>query len=58
MPQLGEIQRAKDIGSNRLNQSQQYIWVDCMDCGKERWVQLVKMASERTATAIVSEARC
>ena len=31
MPQLGEIQRARDIGSNRLNQSRQYIWVDCVD---------------------------
>ena len=38
-PQLGEIRYAKDIG---YNSHQWYVWHACVDCGKERWVQMRK----------------
>ena len=34
MPQIGEIKRDK--------YSRSYMWCACVDCGKERWVSLVK----------------
>lgn len=37
MPQLGEIQRAKDIGYKGTGR---YIWHSCEGCGEERWVQV------------------
>lgn len=39
MPELGEIKRGFEIGKQP---SQGYIWQACLDCGKERWVLLVK----------------
>lgn len=45
MPQIGEIQKGYDIG--RIGNDKpastyrygNYIWVACVDCGKERWVR-------------------
>jgi len=37
MPEVGEIKRKRDVGfvgNNKL------IWHACIDCGKERWVEL------------------
>lgn len=39
-PQLGEIRRGREIG--KPNQRKSYIGHACLDCGKERWVQLHK----------------
>lgn len=40
MPQLGDIKKGREIGKgiSRTGQAQNYIWVACEDCGKERWV--------------------
>jgi len=35
----GKVKYAKEIGYKGTDR---YIWVACIDCGKERWVQLVK----------------
>jgi len=40
MPQLGEIQKALEIGYK--SNGDKFIWAACLDCGKERWVQLRK----------------
>ena len=37
--ELGEIKKAKEIGKQGGNN---YIYLACMDCGKERWVQYTK----------------
>lgn len=39
MPQLNEIKSAKQLGYQGYAK---YIWVACIDCGKERWVHLSK----------------
>lgn len=44
IPKLGEIRRAKDAGEK---DSHKYIWMACIDCGKERWVKLVKGGPEK-----------
>ena len=36
---IGEVKRAKEIG---YKTTYKYIWQACVDCGKERWVQLVR----------------
>ena len=36
MPEIGTIKKASQIG--KLERRQKYIWTDCSDCGKERWV--------------------
>ena len=41
MPQLGEVERAGNLGY-KGNLSQKYIWVACVDCGKERWVSFYR----------------
>lgn len=38
MPELGEVQRGKDIGYT--GSYQQFAWTACMKCGHERWVKL------------------
>ena len=38
MPQMGEIRRGKEIGRHAYTK---YIWIACLDCGKERWVKIV-----------------
>jgi len=37
MPELGEIQRGRDIGKDKFYK---YIWQACLDCGKKRWVAI------------------
>ncbi|MBA7499065.1 hypothetical protein ES704_01804 [subsurface metagenome] len=37
MPEIGEIRKPQDIGKKSSNR---FIWHACVDCGKERWVQL------------------
>lgn len=39
MPKVGEVERGEDIGKEKY---QKYIWATCLDCGKERWVVLIK----------------
>jgi len=39
MPELGEIKKARDIGYKGTSN---YAWTACVDCGKERWVELKK----------------
>ncbi len=39
MPEIGEIRGAKQSGHKGFGK---YIWAGCVDCGRERWVQLVK----------------
>lgn len=38
MPQIGEIQKGRDIG--KADKTGNFIWQACADCGKERWVLL------------------
>jgi hypothetical protein len=39
MPEIGEVKHGKELGKSRWCK---YTWHACVDCGKERWVQLVK----------------
>lgn len=39
MPEIGEIRGAKEIGHKGR---WKFVWHACEDCGKERWVQLIK----------------
>jgi len=39
VPKTGEIKQAKEIGYKGYGE---YIWLACIDCGKERWVALLK----------------
>ena len=39
-PELNEIRRGDELGHRR--KYDKYIWRACIECGKERWVQLVK----------------
>ncbi len=39
MPTIGEVKRAGELGWKGFSN---YIWAACVDCGKERWVQLSK----------------
>lgn len=40
MPQIGEIKKGKEIGSSGVYGKFQ--WCACVDCGKERWVHIVR----------------
>lgn len=40
MPIIGEIKEASEIGYRSKKAWQKYIYHACIDCGKERWVQL------------------
>lgn len=40
MPEIGEIRKGSEIGYK--NKTNKFIWHTCEDCGKERWVVLVK----------------
>ena len=42
MPQLGEVQRGKEIGLPEGQYYEKYIWFGCKKCGKERWVRYQK----------------
>lgn len=39
MPEIDEIRRGREIG---YKSPKEYIWHACIDCGKERWVLLLK----------------
>lgn len=39
MPQLGEIEKASQLGRKSWGK---LIWCACIDCGKERWVPLIR----------------
>jgi len=38
-PKLGDIRYGRDIGKTR---GMKYIWSACIDCGKERWIEVKK----------------
>ena len=42
MPELGEIRKGIEIGRKDREWWKKYIWASCLDCGKERWVKIVK----------------
>lgn len=39
MPQIGEVKRGREIGRNS---GHHYVWATCLDCGKERWIKLIR----------------
>jgi len=39
MPEIGEIKKGSEIG---YKGGYKYIWSACIDCGKERWIRLIK----------------
>lgn len=39
MPQIGDIKTGKEFNYKNYNN---YIWHACIDCGKERWVMLIR----------------
>ena len=39
MPQIGEIRKGTDVG---FKCSIKRIWQACLDCGKERWVLIIR----------------
>lgn len=39
MPEIGEIKHGREIG---FKHDGKRIWIACADCGKERWVALIK----------------
>ena len=39
MPEIGEIKHGQEIGKRKYIR---YIWHACIDCGGERWVELIK----------------
>jgi len=41
MPEPGEIRKAREVGKRGTGRNK-YIWIPCMDCGKERWVRIEK----------------
>lgn len=40
IPKIGEVRLSQEIGYG--GRSLKYIWRSCLDCGRERWVHLVK----------------
>ena len=41
----GEVWRSKDIGGKGYTK---WIWLPCQDCGKKRWVQIIKVETLET----------
>lgn len=39
MPTIGEIRKSEELGYKSKNKTK-HIWLACLDCGKERWVQI------------------
>jgi len=39
MLQIGEVHLGKDIG-DKITPSGRFVWLACLDCGKERWVRM------------------
>jgi len=44
MPSIGDIAKGRDIGKRRLMDT--FMWQACLDCGKERWVQIRVMTGK------------
>ena len=44
MPKLGEVRKSSEIGKRSYCH---YIWSACVDCGKERWVQVNRKRPQR-----------
>ena len=42
MPEIGEIREGHEIGFYRSNPRVKFMWAPCEDCGKLRWVQMLK----------------
>lgn len=40
MPEIGEIKKGTEIGKSQSRNYSKYIWQTCIDCGKQRWVQI------------------
>ncbi len=40
MPRIGDIKKAQEIGKVPINSK--YTWVACGDCGRERWVHIIR----------------
>ncbi len=40
MPELGEVRKSEDLGYKGTNKNR-HMWIACLDCKKERWVQLI-----------------
>ena len=38
LAELGEVRYGCDIG---IKSNGHFIWIDCSDCGKERWVRML-----------------
>ena len=39
MPYVGEVKRAKEIGKPDRRQSNKYVWTECPNCKKARWIR-------------------
>ena len=39
MPEIGEIRKSEELGYKSQNKTK-HIWLACLDCHQERWVQL------------------
>jgi len=53
LAELGEIKSARELGrSSTYRNTYKYIWLACVDCGKERWVTIVggKPESDRCSS--------
>ena len=53
MPELGDIQRGREIGKIG-GAKHNYIWSACEDCGEERWVHYIKKHDAPRATKCLS----
>jgi DNA-directed RNA polymerase subunit RPC12/RpoP len=40
MPDIGDIKQGKDIGKINWTGLHWYIWDSCIDCGKQKWMEL------------------
>ncbi len=45
-PQIGDTVYGRDIGKTNSSSARKYIWIDCKECGKQRWVTIAKKNPE------------
>lgn len=50
MTRLGEIKRGRQIGHR---DGKEYIWANCIDCGKERWVEAQQVGQVRLPKSLL-----
>lgn len=55
MVALGEIKKGYEIG---FIGRYKYTWIACIDCGRERWVQLIELRQGKGRTASERCGRC